>query len=765
MRLKKLMEALFSTGFFMTGGGSEVIPQITNSLRLRSSASAYLTKTYPSTGDRKSWTLSLKVKRGTLSTLQSLFSVGDGVTTNGYANLSFTTSNTIRFASTPDGATNSSDVSTTAVFRDVAAYYHIDLVVDTTQATASDRVKLWVNGARQTLVFTTAPALNALLPFNLGGAYYHRFGMRIGFGDSYFDGLLARACFVDGQALDPSSFGYTDPATNQWVSKSQSTCKAVVDAGGTNSFMLDFDNGTGLTTLGYDKSSKGNNWTLNNVSLTAGATYDWLTDTPTNNFCTLNPLIAGATGITNGNLSATGTARGTFSTANVSDCYWEVTATSVSVVSGLVDVNGGSYTVAVPNGSTYGFRFSKATNVLSYSSDGSTYTGIAGGLIGDLWPFVSGGATVINFGQRPFAYAPPTGFKTLCTKNLPAPSIKLPKKHFDILTWVGNATYPRSITGAEFTPDFVWPKTRSIGYNHVVYDVVRGVGNNKALYTNATEAEGSQTTIQNLTSFDSGGFSLGSVSGTNILNDSGHTRVAWLWKAGGAPVANNDGTIASQVSANVAAGFSIVTFTGTGAAGSVGHGLGVAPSLIIYKARGAAGSWVTGHKSLNGGVSPWNYTLFLEVTNAQGVTANAFNNTAPTSSQFTVGPFANNGVSQVAYCFAEVPGFSKLGSYIGNGSADGPFVWCGFRPRWVLVKRTDTAGNWVVFDSARDTENVTDLGLYPNLANAEDSGARLHDLLSNGFKVRNTLADHNTSGGTYIFMAFAEAPFNYANAR
>jgi hypothetical protein len=278
--------------------------------------------------------------------------------------------------------------------------------------------------------------------------------------------------------------------------------------------------------------------------------------------------------------------------------------------------------------------------------------------------------------------------------------------------------------------------------------------------SNSTAAEA--TDANGLTAFGSTGFTLGTDAN---YNGSGRTYVGWQWKANGAAVTNTAGSITSQVSANTAAGFSVVTYTGTGSNATVGHGLGVAPSMIIARGRsaGIAGfNWRVYHGSLAA-------TAYLEIntTSAQQTDATVWNSTAPTSSVFSLGSSGNvNGSTQtyVAYCFAAVPGYSAFGSYTGNGSTDGPFVYLGFRPRFIMFKRTDSANVWSILDSTRDTYNVTNLSLQPNNAIAEETGKNI-DYLSNGFKQRQTDGGWNASGGTYIYAAFAENPFKYANAR
>jgi hypothetical protein len=347
----------------------------------------------------------------------------------------------------------------------------------------------------------------------------------------------------------------------------------------------------------------------------------------------------------------------------------------------------------------------------------------------------------INFGQRPFAYTPPTGFKALNTQNLPEPTIKKGNQYFDATLYSGNSSSQTVTNSGGMQPDLVWIKSRNIGgNNHNLWDSVRGAG--KALFSNLTDAEG---TDNDMTGFTSSGFSFSGVAYDS--NTTGNNLVAWQWKE------------------SASAGFDIVTYTGTGANRTVAHSLGVAPSMMIVKGRTTASqNWIVWHKTFLG-----TEYISLNTTDSKLSSAGPWNSTTPTSAVFSLGtsPSTNNNTdTYVAYLFSEVAGFSKFGSYTGNGSTDGPFVFCGFRPRFVMIKRTDAAENWEIIDTARNAFNAADLPLYPNLSNAEaaTSPAR-EDVLSNGFKLRTSNGGVNASGATYIFAAFAEHPFKNSLAR
>ena len=308
-------------------------------------------------------------------------------------------------------------------------------------------------------------------------------------------------------------------------------------------------------------------------------------------------------------------------------------------------------------------------------------------------------------------------------------------------------------------PDFVWVKGRSGATDHALYDSVRGT--TKDLVSNATSAETTQAT--GLTAFGSTGFTVGALA---KMNTSAATYVGWQWKGGGTPVSNTSGSITSSVSANTTAGFSVVTYTGTGANATVGHGLGVAPSMIICKNRGSVTAWTVGF-TYSGFTWTTDYFQLNDTGAKRTDGAGTVFSAVPTSTTFAIGSnFSSSNF--VAYCFAPVAGYSAFGSYTGNGSSDGPFIYTGFRPRFILVKNASRAIPWEIFDSSRNTSNIANSYLLPNASNAEASdNIEGLDFLSNGVKIRGVSTSYNnhTSGDTYIYMAFAENPFKYSLAR
>jgi hypothetical protein len=384
---------------------------------------------------------------------------------------------------------------------------------------------------------------------------------------------------------------------------------------------------------------------------------------------------------------------------------------------------------------------------------------------------------ILNAGQRPFAYTAPSGFKALNTANLPAPVVTKPSEYMDVALYTGNGS-TQTISGFNFSPDLVWSKSRNRAYPHGLHDSVRGAY--KYLRSNGTNAEtdtSGDSATYTLTSFNSDGFSVGADGGAGVINNNAAgatTYVAWAWDAGSSTVTNTDGSITSSVRANASAGFSIVSYTGNGTLGAtVGHGLGVKPSMVIIKSRSIADDWLVAHDGA--GVTgdtisgfPESFTLYLQSTAAK---ANFTNAAAAlgSSSVFAIadGSEVNqSSATYVAYCFAPVAGYSSMGSYTGNGSADGPFVYTGFRPRYMLIKRTDAVEDWAIRDTARSPYNasITDMAANQTYSDFTNTGNSL-DILSNGFKPRNTRAMYNASGGTYIYAAFSEVAFNFARAR
>ena len=791
--------------------------RIERSLRFRASAGAQLSRTPAVAGNRKTWTWSAWVKRGALTSAQGLMSAG--TSSNDWSGFRFNSDDTFAFYRVGPGGGTTTYLNTTSVFRDVSAWYHLVLQWDTTRPTAADRIKLFLNGAQITAFAASSyPAQNYDEAF-LNTAIAH-LACNITSTSQSLDGYLAEVNFIDGQALTPSSFGYTDSNLGVWRPK------RYAGTYGANGFYLPFNNVTSLSTLTADASGNANNWTATNISLTSGATYDSMLDVPTpyadggngrGNYATLNPVLVGRS---DGGGAVWSARDGNLFGANANGSGgWAIMGSTMAIPSGggkfyfectigsagqsssvgvqrvntpfaaqfiigyAGDANGYSYDnsgLKWNNGSSSYGTAAAAGDVIGVAIDASLSTasitfyknnvsmGVAfSGVAGDLLPALSStsgsGNCAINFGQRPFAYTPPSGFLALHTGNLHASGIIRGNQHFDAVTRVGTGA-SASVSSLQFQPGLVWIKQRSgSAQNHFLMDSVRGKSgtNYFRLQTDNTAAE--DASVDHLTSISQTGYTVGASVGTNAASQS---YVDWLWKAGTAVVANTSGSITSQVSANAAAGFSIVTYTGTGANATVGHGLGVAPKLIIQRPRGGPAQWPVYNASIGAANA-----LLLNSTAALGSYPAMWNSTTPTSSVFSLGtdPTTNTVGACVAYCFAEVSGYSRFGSYTGNGSADGPFIYLGFRPRWVMIKRTDATSDWLVFDAARSTFNSVDGNLGANSSAAESNWATTNDVdfTSNGFKLRHdgSTGYDNFSTATYIYAAFAETPFKYSLAR
>ena len=347
----------------------------------------------------------------------------------------------------------------------------------------------------------------------------------------------------------------------------------------------------------------------------------------------------------------------------------------------------------------------------------------------------SGSQTIsVNFGARGFAHTPPTGFKALCTANLPTPTIKDGSDYFNSVLYTGNGSAGNAKTGVGFQPDLVWIKQRNTTRYHQIFDVVRGA--TKWIGANSTDEE---DTISGVTSFDSDGFTLGTHDG---CNQNTGTYVAWNWKE------------------SATAGFDIVSYTGNGSARTISHSLGVVPEMMIVKRRDGADNWMVYHKA-NGN------THYMELNSTATKTDNTiWNDTTPTSTVFSLGTDASvnaNSGTYIAYLFASVKGFSNIGSYTGNGNADGTFIFTGLKTRYVLIKDTGATNSWAIYDKVRDPYNVADALLQAQDSSAEATYGGI-DFLSNGFKIRSTVQALNSSGSVYIYAAFGDSPFKYANA-
>ena len=771
---------------------------IARSVRIRGSASAYFSKTYgTSPTSRTTMTMSAWVKRGKPSdgtNYQTIFGTGSN-----YENVTFNTDDTIRFTG-PYSSAQQGVYVTTQKFRDYSAWYHIVVVYDTTNATATNRMRLYVNGVQVTAFSTqtTSNQNNTTSEWLVSGGV-----SAIGQTGSanYFDGYLTEINVIDGQALTPSSFGETDSITGVWKPKAYSGTY------GTNGFELNFSDNSNNTaaTIGKDYSGNGNNWTPTNISVTSGVTYDSMVDSPTvgatsSNYAVLNPVNPTANTPSDGNLrgvmgSSENGIASTMAIPSGMSAYWEVSSASTTSASIGCYAGVASLGVSMAQSASYnktGVWAMIAVNIRQLYANGSAGSSVASTLastsilqvavdntssgsntyiwIGvdnvfynstmgttgnpstganptftiskqDLNAFFSGYLDTVyaNFGQRPFSYTPPTGYVALNTYNLPASTITNGAAYMAATTWTsvgGTETITNTVNGIGFQPDFVWMKNRTISQNNYLVDSNRG--SSKILVSNTTSAEVTDATF--LTSFNSNGFSLGSggFAASQAL-------VGWQWKKG------------------ASSGFDVVSQTlATTGINTITHSLNAVPTMVLAKKTSAgAEQWLVYQSS---GTTQSQY-LGLNTTAAVATSGNLWGSSAFTSSQIYFN--GTSGNTYVFYIFAPVAGYSAFGSYTGNGSTDGTFVYLGFKPRWVMIKCSSTGGtgfDWYIFDSSRQTYNAIGNILMADLPDAEFSVTNL-DFTSNGFKMRTSSTALNGSGSTYIYMAFAENPFRNALAR
>ncbi len=770
---------------------------IDNSLRFNDDDSAYLSKVLTTPTDANKYSLSMWGKLGNIENM-FLFGAGTSTSNNTYIRLYSGASQAILWE-TDVSASDQWFVRSNALLRDPSAWYHLMFVMDSSQSGLANQAKIYINGE---LASTSVSGTRSTDYTNTADTHYIG---RSATAD-YYDGLMAEVNFVDGQALTPSDFGETDATYGHWKPK------AYAGTYGTNGFYLDFKTSG---SLGNDANGS-NNWTPNNLAAT-----DQMLDSPTNNFATFSPIDNGGLVLSEGNTKASHSSSswladaGTFG-MKTGKWYWEILATTSTFDDYMIGIKTSEetdYTSAHSSVGTwlyYAYNGNKYLEGASPVAYGATFTvGDIIGVVLDLdsatptltfyknnttqgtadsnmgsgsdtfMPIVSmhgasSTAMTANFGQDSsfagnktsqgnadgngigdFYYTPPTGYLALCTQNLPEPTV-VPSEHFDVRLRTGTGV-EATVSDLGFQPDLLWTKTRSNIVNHNLHSTLMAQ-NYSFLQTNSTAAENSTATTYYMTP-TSTGYTVG--TGDNI-NQVSYTFVDWLWKANGAGVSNTNGSITSTVSANVDAGFSIVSYTGNGTSGAtVGHGLSKAPEIIHIRERNNVDNWMCYNHTIGN-------TKYMHLNSTIGAgTYNVWNNTSPTTSVFSLANFGSVNTSSdtyIAYAFHSVEGYSKVGSYTGNGSTDGTFVHCGFRPAYVLVKRTDAAHSWRMFDSKRSDYNTKGNYLTPDSSGGEGATLSL-DFLSNGFKIRTNNDGINGVGSPHIFIAFAETDFKHSNAR
>ena len=805
---------------------------IQNSLRFsKASGNEFLSRTPSSASNQKTYTISCWYRRS--STTYSIANVLEQKN-NGqnYAVMFFRDDDQLEFHgyTSTGGNQYTHRLVTSQVFRDANAWYHIVVAVDTTQSTASDRVKIYVNGSQITnFSVIVNPSQNFDTFFN--STQLFTIGRGQAGSSQCYDGYMAEINFVDGFQLTPSSFGYTEFQTGIWRPK------GYFGSYGTNGFRLDFSDNSAATatTLGKDRSGQGNDFTPNNFSVSAGVNNDSFLESPTakKEFATLNSnlqIVNSSTDYRNGNLAFyTSGSDHAQTRANMSrnsgKWYAEFTLTTFTFRSGsypyvgVAQAENFTNTWAGQSGTAYngnghiyrnggqletghatytqGDVISVAINLDSsppqvwwakngsYIRSGNPVTGANGVNIESASPsgtytftaslYANPGQWDANFGQRAFAHSVPAGYKTLNTDNfsINTPSLIRPQKYFGIVTYSGNGSSPRAIGGLEFRPDFVWLKNRNSTNWHRVQNSIAGPHN--TMYSNSTAAEAPNESNGHVDSFTDDGFIIDDASG-GAVNGGSNTYVAWCWKGGGdsntfnidgvgyasaAAAGLNTGTITpTGASINTESGFSVITYTANGTSGAtIPHGLGKAPGWIIIKCRSATDNWMVYHHDIDTS-SPEDYYLELNATGQRVDSPVMLNDTAPTSTLVTVqndGSVNSGSRTYIMHSWAEIPGYSKFGVYLGNASTDGPYVELGFRPAFVMTKSKDGINeNWTISDSTRSTLNDVNLFLRPDENTAETSGAATMDFLSNGFKLRSSDAKTNRNNTNYVYMAFAE---------
>ena len=836
---------------WMYNAGADFYPhKINQSLRFNSPDNANVKRDITSSSNRKTWTWSAWVKRGSLGSDQYLFDDGR---TSSKSSFNFDTNDRLYVQLFDSNASSAKYKLTNQRFRDCSSWYHFVWRVDTTQATAEDRSRVYVNGT-QIISWNTEQNVNqnADSTINQSGND-HLIGKYGGNTSRMFDGYIAETNFVDGLSLDPTYFGETKE--NIWIPKEYT------GSYGTNGFYLKYVAGA----EGTDSSGNGNNFTHTPGNTSRNRAVQ---DSPTNNFCVMpytnNPTILSKEhqGMRL-NTSRTGYWDGAYGSFSVKSGKWyyevqmnETAGDAFRVVPGWkqapdedskvfnrlgtsADPFGTSNTGDFGNLGHYAFPPWNATffgnggytgtksaaskgDVLNVAVDfdnnkiyfglNGTYAANDGGTDGDpangtnesLSGLLNNGkfyspsvclrndnnagsnSARFNFGSDrsfganlslgtayadengfgEFRYSVPSGFLSLCSENLPNPEVdpndeENPTDYFVTTLYTGTNTTNEKNIG--FAPDLLWFKHRNGGSDHVIYDTIRGA-NSGLSPNNANGQNTSANSSQDLMSFDNDGFTVGVGSQFGSVNSPGHTIASWAWKGGGTAVSNSNGSITSSVSANTDAGFSVVSYTGNGgSSATVGHGLTQAPDCIWGKHRTAGEGWVSFWNTPAMGPTK---TMAFNSTGAAATSSGEWNNTAPTNTVFTIGNQGRvntNNAAYIMYCFHNVDGYCKVGEYRGNANADGPTINCGFRPAWILIRRTASGSDWCIYDSKRLGYNV-DNNLQRIAAASEQTDDDI-DIYSTGFKLRRSSTNFNGSGQAHVYIAFAEQPFRYVTAR
>ena len=760
-------------------GGTDLGDPIENSIRLNDDDSAHTAKTFSTGSAQTTFCASAWVKRGNLGLFAPAI-MGSYKDNNNLCMVYFNSSNNLVVICKSAGAF-STNMTTSTVFRDTNGWYHVYFQVDSTTGDSS----VWVNNVEQPLQGPTKN--NTSDTYTFGENVQHWVGrINNGAGSNYyFDGEIAECHLVIGSTLSPESFGrYSASHPNVWVPITPSGITY-----GSNGFHLDFAVAPGTGNgAGTDVSGNGNHFT--DSGLTAD---DQLSDTPTDNLTTLSPLSPNAGTLSNGNKVHSGGsswARSTLAIPVAGGGIWyfeTVTTFTGGFAFGFIgsdnaetDPTGGGTDIVtyVDNNrknvdgtvSSYGSGFSSGHRIgceLDLDNNEVRFYNNAGtslGTISKTWTspavqFVVRTNTdtiVCDFDDADWSHTPTAGAVALRQANLPnvvtdLGGVDLPNEHFNTVLVTGDATNDRAITGMGFASDLLVYKKRSASLSWKVQDVIRGVNN--VLYFDASNAEQVEAGFDTIN--DADGFTINNASNAN---DSGATYAAYGWLMGGAGAANSDGSISSTVSVSSTGAWSMGTYVGTGALGTIGHGLPGAPDMIVVKNLDQGDNWCVYH--IGTASDPETDITYLDLTLATQDSPFFWNDTAPTSSVFTI----NTGVAvntlnenYLFIAFRSVPGICKVGSYTGNLNADGPYVDCGFTPAFTIIKNASSAQSWEINDSARDTYNPVSAILAADSSGAESTLAVL-DYVSTGFKIRTgSSVGYNGSGNTLIFLAIAES--------
>lgn len=756
---------------------------------------SYLNRTFVS-GNQLNWTYRTTLRKTDIDTDGMIFSGSYDSNNLFYLQMRNNTfSNTFSIIWRQNSSTTRK-LDTSFSLSDPNAFYDIIVQFDSSQTSAAQRLRVILNGVEVTTFSTddrSTISQNSELVINSDSI--HTIGTYSLSPSSYFSGIMCLSEFIDGKTIDKSELGFFDPYGTWVVTPYKRNY-------GTNGHRLSFTDTTIPQAIGYDSSGNGNHWTVNNIS-----TDDVVKDTWTNILATSNVLDSDRDSITTseGNLklvkSTASNSPTALSTIGMTDgkyfasLKWEsITDSAPSanyIGTGVITRNGlnavtyfaansvdaasnGNKRVVI-NGSTpvfdtYGdgyFVDGKEVDIaldldaqeVTFYLDGVNQGAIALPPTDDPWFFYntsdggSNGYTAVwNFGQKPFSYTPPSGFKTLCTANASIPTITDGGEHFQVITWTGDGTNDRMIS-VPFDPDFVWIKNRDSSSDHATHDRVRG--NDRALATNKSDSESNNT---GYFTFVEGGFEVsysGSAGATSRWNNNGDRYIAWCWKINGSSTTNNDGTIESTVLSDRHTGMSLCLTTGTGATGTFGHGLSSEPEFILSKNLDSNYDWATAFNISGQKIDP----LYLNLTNSEGTNVRYGLITDTTIGVTNREQVNRTGDQYIHWAIHSVNGYSKIGSYTGNGNTDGPFVTLGFVAKYILIKRIDSAGSWVIRDTSRNPNNNISNMLFSESNSIEVTSGADISLTTNGFKVRNSASGTNASGGTYVFMAFAERPF------